>query len=101
MGYRKTDTMFSFGIASKSVIEPDLVFTTLHGKPLRNLNFRRDVFDRAAEEVKSNPARNNHHVLRGRVRAGVDRTRFLGLDNDLAREEFIIRNRKSWCWQFG
>jgi len=38
-------------IASKSVIEPDLVFTTWHGKPLRNLNFRRDVFDRAAEDA--------------------------------------------------
>jgi len=29
----------------------DLVFTTWRGKPLRNLNFRRDVFDRAAEDV--------------------------------------------------
>jgi integrase len=26
----------------------DLVFTTMRGRPLRNLNFRRDVFDRAA-----------------------------------------------------
>jgi integrase len=38
-------------IASKSVIESDLVFTTWHGKPLRNLNFRRDVFDRAADDA--------------------------------------------------
>jgi integrase len=29
----------------------DLVFTTWRGKPLRNLNFRRDVFDKAAEVV--------------------------------------------------
>jgi len=29
----------------------DLVFTTWHGKPLRNLNFRRDVFDKAAEDA--------------------------------------------------
>ena len=29
----------------------DLVFTTWRGKPLRNLNFRRDVFDRAAEDA--------------------------------------------------
>lgn len=29
----------------------DLVFTTWHGKPLRNNNFRRDVFDRAAADV--------------------------------------------------
>jgi hypothetical protein len=29
----------------------DLVFTTWRGKPLRNLNFRRDVFDKAAEDV--------------------------------------------------
>jgi integrase len=29
----------------------DLVFTTWRGKPLRNLNFRRDVFDRAAADV--------------------------------------------------
>ncbi|MDN5804074.1 MAG: site-specific integrase, partial [Microlunatus sp.] len=29
----------------------DLVFTTLTGKPLRNLNFRRDVFDRAAADA--------------------------------------------------
>ena len=28
-----------------------LVFTTWHGKPLRNLNFRRDVFDRAADDA--------------------------------------------------
>lgn len=28
-----------------------LVFTTWRGKPLRNLNFRRDVFDRAAEDA--------------------------------------------------
>jgi integrase len=33
-------------------LPPDaLVFTTWHGKPLRNLNFRRDVFDRAAEDA--------------------------------------------------
>jgi integrase len=29
----------------------DLVFTTWRGNPLRNLNFRRDVFDRAAEDA--------------------------------------------------
>jgi hypothetical protein len=29
----------------------DLVFTTWRGKPLRNLNFRRDVFDKAAETL--------------------------------------------------
>jgi Phage integrase family len=29
----------------------DLVFTTWRGKPLRNLNFRRDVFDRAAVDA--------------------------------------------------
>lgn len=29
----------------------DLVFTTWHGKPLRNLNFRRDVFDKAAADA--------------------------------------------------
>jgi integrase len=29
----------------------DLVFTTLKGKPLRNLNWRRDVFDPAAADV--------------------------------------------------
>jgi integrase len=29
----------------------DLVFTTMTGKPLRNLNFRRDVFDPAAADV--------------------------------------------------
>jgi integrase len=28
-----------------------LVFTTRRGRPLRNLNFRRDVFDRAAEDA--------------------------------------------------
>jgi integrase len=28
-----------------------LVFTTWRGRPLRNLNFRRDVFDRAAENA--------------------------------------------------
>jgi integrase len=38
-------------IASKSAIESDLVFTTWRGKPLRNLNFRRDVFDKAAEDA--------------------------------------------------
>jgi integrase len=31
---------------------PDaLVFTTWRGRPLRNLNFRRDVFDKAAEDA--------------------------------------------------
>jgi hypothetical protein len=29
----------------------DLVFTTWRGKPLRHLNFRRDVFDKAAEDA--------------------------------------------------
>jgi integrase len=29
----------------------DLVFTTWRGRPLRNLNFRRDVFDPAAEDA--------------------------------------------------
>src|SRR5437773_2658186 len=29
----------------------DLVFTTWRGKPSRNLNFRRDVFDKAAEDA--------------------------------------------------
>jgi integrase len=29
----------------------DLVFTTMRGRPLRNLNFRRDVFDQAAEDA--------------------------------------------------
>jgi integrase len=39
-------------IATKSAIETDdLVFTTWRGKPLRNLNFRRDVFDRAADDA--------------------------------------------------
>jgi integrase len=32
----------------------ELVFTTWRGKPLRNLNFRRDVFDRAAAESNLN-----------------------------------------------
>jgi integrase len=36
-------------IAYKAV--DDHVFTTSRGKPLRNLNFRRDVFDRAAEDA--------------------------------------------------
>jgi integrase len=36
-------------IAGKSAA--DCVFTTWHGKPLRNLNFRRDVFDKAAEDA--------------------------------------------------
>ena len=31
-----------------------LVFTTWRGKPLRNLNWRRDVFDRAAADVGLN-----------------------------------------------
>jgi integrase len=34
----------------------DLVFTTWRGKPLRNLNFRRDVFDAAAADA------NLHHL---------------------------------------
>lgn len=34
----------------------DLVFTTWHGKPLRNLTFRRDVFDLAAADA------NLHHL---------------------------------------
>jgi site-specific recombinase XerD len=29
----------------------DLVFTTWRGKPLRNLNFRRDAFDRATSDI--------------------------------------------------
>jgi integrase len=29
-----------------------LVFTTLSGKPLRNLNFRRDVFDQATSDAR-------------------------------------------------
>jgi integrase len=29
----------------------DLVFTTWRGRPLRNLNFRRDVFDKAAVDA--------------------------------------------------
>jgi integrase len=29
----------------------ELLFTTWHGKPLRNLNFRRDVFDHAADDA--------------------------------------------------
>ena len=29
----------------------ELVFTTWRGKPLRNLNFRRDVFDKAASDA--------------------------------------------------
>jgi integrase len=29
----------------------DLIFTTWRGKPLRNLNFRRDVFDKAADDA--------------------------------------------------
>jgi integrase len=29
----------------------DLVFTTWRGKPLRNLNFRRDVFDKAVDDA--------------------------------------------------
>jgi integrase len=36
-------------LAGKSA--DDLVFTTLTGKPLRNLNFRRDVFDQAATDA--------------------------------------------------
>lgn len=36
-------------IAGKAAGE--LVFTTWRGKPLRNLNWRRDVFDRAAEDA--------------------------------------------------
>jgi integrase len=35
--------------AGKSAM--DCVFTTWRGRPLRNLNFRRDVFDRAAEDA--------------------------------------------------
>ena len=38
-------------IATKSEVASDLVFTTWRGKPLRNLNFRRDVFDRAAADA--------------------------------------------------
>jgi integrase len=37
-------------VASKASIDAS-VFTTWRGKPLRNLNFRRDVFDRAAEDA--------------------------------------------------
>jgi integrase len=37
-------------VASKASIDA-LVFTTWRGKPLRNLNFRRDVFDKAASDV--------------------------------------------------
>jgi integrase len=37
------------GVAGKAA--DDLVFTTWRGKPLRNLNFRRDVFDRAAGDA--------------------------------------------------
>ena len=37
------------GIVAVFVV--DLVFTTWRGKPLRNLNFRRDVFDRAADDA--------------------------------------------------
>jgi integrase len=40
----------------------DLVFTTWRGKPLRNLNFRRDVFDRAAAD--SNLSHLTPHELR-------------------------------------
>jgi integrase len=36
-------------LAGKSA--DDLVFTTLTGKPLPNLNFRRDVFDQAATDA--------------------------------------------------
>jgi integrase len=39
-----------------------LVFTTWRGRPLRNLNFRRDVFDRAAEDAGL--ARLTPHELR-------------------------------------
>jgi Phage integrase family len=36
---------------TKSAKHADLVFTTWRGMPLRNLNFRRDVFDLAAADV--------------------------------------------------
>src|SRR5215212_95584 len=42
--------------------QASLVFTTWRGKPLRNLNFRRDVFDRAASDAGL--ARLTPHELR-------------------------------------
>jgi integrase len=41
--------MLTDAMASKA--PDDLVFTTWRGKPLRNLNFRRDVFDKAAADA--------------------------------------------------
>jgi integrase len=42
-------TFWPQGVAGKSA--DDLDFTTQTGKPLRNLNFRRDYFDRAATDA--------------------------------------------------
>jgi integrase len=46
---RSLVTLLTEVVAGKGPDE--LVFTTWRGKPLRNLNFRRDVFDRAAEDA--------------------------------------------------
>jgi integrase len=46
---RSLVTLLAEVIAVKS--PDDLVFTTWRGKPLRNLNFRRDVFDPAARDA--------------------------------------------------
>jgi integrase len=53
----------------------DLVFTTWRGKPLRNLNFRRDVFDRAAQDAnlgKLTPHELRHTAASLAVSAGAN-----------------------------
>lgn len=53
----------------------DLVFTTQWGKPLRNLNFRRDVFDQAASQaglIGLTPHELRHTAARLAVSAGAN-----------------------------
>jgi integrase len=55
--------------------QDDLVFTTWHGRPLRNLNFRRDVFDRAAANAGLagiTPHELRHTAASPAVSAGAD-----------------------------
>jgi integrase len=53
----------------------DFVFTTWRGKPLRNLNFRRDVFDPAVEDAnlgKLTPHELRHTAASLAVSAGAN-----------------------------
>jgi integrase len=53
----------------------DLVFTTMTGRPLRNLNWRRDVFDTAAADVGMaglTPHERRHIAASLAVSAGAD-----------------------------